>query len=320
MASGNLSLLEAAKGEPTKIKTGVIQTIIQESAFISKLPWTSFEGAVLQTEKEETLPDVAFRDVNETYTASYGTTSFDYWGTAILGGEVKVDNYIQKVLGSRINQKAKQFAALAKANSMRFDFEFLDGTGANKGFKGLKQLIEEGFGQKFANSTVGAGLSLAKLDEARDLFKNQGDADEILINRTTRRRLSTYLKSTAVGTSLIEITTDTLGKRVVNYDGIPLCITGQVINGSNAVVEALRFDEDPGDAGLDTNSVYLIKYGEDDVTGLLGLGGDFEVMDFGEQQAAPAHMGRLEWYPAIGVFNKFSVVRCFGILDAAATA
>lgn len=320
MATGSLSLLEAAKGEPTKIKRGVIQTIIQESALIPRLPWQSFEGSALQHEVEETLPDVAFREVNESWTKSYGTTSFVYWGVAIMGGEVKVDNFIVKVMGSREDQKAKQFAALAKANSMRFDYEFFDGTGANKGFKGVKTLIDEGFGQKFANSTVGAGLSIAKMDEARDLFKNQGDADEIIVNRTTRRRLSTYLKSTAVGTSLWEIVTNTLGKRVPAYDGIPLNIIGQVINSSNAVVDALRFDEDPGDAGLDTNSLYFIKYGENDVSGLLGVGGSFDVVDFGEQQADPAHMGRLEWYPGIAVFNKYSIVRLYGILDAAATA
>lgn len=321
MASGALTLLEAAKGEPTKIKSGVIQTIIQESPIIERLPWQSFEGAALQHEVEETLPDVQFRDVNETYSQSYGTTSFYYWGVAIMGGEVKVDNFIVRTMGSRTAAKAKQFAALAKSNAMRFDYEFFDGTGANKGFKGVKQLITEGFGQVLRNGAGGSALSVSKLEQARDLFKNQGDADEILLNRDTRRNLTAYLRSTASAFNVLDIEKNTLGKRIMSYDGIPLTILGQVRNSSGATVDALRFDEDDtAGSGSTSCSLYFVKWGEDDVTGLLGLGGSFDVVDFNEQQASPAHMGRLEWYPGIAVFNKYSIVRLGGITNATAVA
>lgn len=321
MASGSLTLLEAAKGEPTQLKAGVIQTIIQESSIIERIPWTPFEGAALQHEVEETLPDTGFRDINEAWSNSYGTTSFYYWGVAIMGGQVKLDNFIAKVLSSRADQKAKQWAMLAKSNAMRFDYEFYDGTGANKGFKGVKQLITEGFGQVLKNAASGGPLSLSKLEQARDLFKNQGDPDEILLNRDTRRNLTAYLRSTASSFNVIDIEKNTLGKRVVSYDGIPLTIQGQVRNSSGASVDALRFDEDDtAGSGSTSCSLYFVKWGEDDVTGILGAGGSFDVVDFGEQQADPTQMGRLEWYPGIAIFNKYSITRLGGITNATAAA
>lgn len=324
MASGALTLLEASKGEPTQLKAGVIQTIIQESPIIEKLPWLPFEGAALQHEVEETMPDATFRDVNEAYTNSFGTTSFYFWGVAIMGGQVKLDNFLQRVMSSRSDQKAKQFASLAKSNAMRFDYEFFDGDGTNKGFKGVKTLIEDGFGQKLRNGAAGGGaaLQVSKMDQARDLFKNQGDPSEILLNRDTRRNLTAYVRSTAVGITLLEIEKNTLGKRITMYDGMPLTLLGQVRNPSGLEVDALRFDQDDGagGGGSTSTSMYFVKWGEDDVTGILGAGGSFDVVDFGEQQADPTQMGRLEWYPGIAVFNKYSIVRLSGITNAIATA
>ena len=45
----------------------------------------------------------------------------------------------------------------------------------------------------------------------------------------------------------------------------------------------------------------------------LGLGGSFDVVDFGETEAAPGHLGRVEVYPGVVVSNSFSVVRLSGM-------
>ena len=47
-------------------------------------------------------------------------------------------------------------------------------------------------------------------------------------------------------------------------------------------------------------SIYAIAFGTDEnVYGILGLGGSFDVKDFGETEAAPGHLGRVEVYEAI---------------------
>lgn len=313
MAAGALTLLEATKSGRDQVKTGMIETIIQESPIIEMLPWTTIAGNALKRDYEDTLPDVQFRNVNEGYSTSYGTDTEHFWGVAIMGGEYKVDNFLVNVTGSEADLEAKQINKLAKSNAMRFDFEAINGDGTNKGFKGLKNLVAEGFGQTLLNATGGATLSLDKLDEAHDLFINQGGADAALLNRTVRRQITNKARTTVTGISLIDVGTDVFGRQVMSWNGVPLRILGNVRNAAGATVQALPFNEDPGDAVLDCSSLWFVKFGEDDVCGLLGKGGSFDVKRFGELQAAPQRMGRLEWYPGLAIFNQYSVVRLTGI-------
>ena len=319
MPSGNVTLLEAAKCGDNMVKQGVVETLIQESPWIEMLPWMAFSGNALQHSEEGTLPDVQFRAVNESYSASWGSDNQHFWGVAILGGEIKVDRFLVDVIGNRNDVKAKQWTKLAKSNAMRFGFECIDGTGsvASKGFKGLKTLIGEGFGQTVVHSATGATLASAaglnNLDLALDSFRNQGGPDALLLNRTIRRQITTAARNSITGVSLIDVGTDTFGRQTVSYDGVPFRILGDVRDASGNTVPNLPFTEDPGDGVFDTASIYFAKFGEDDITGLLGLGGSFNVEDFGELETAPQQMGRLEWYPGLAVFNKFSVVRVRGI-------
>lgn len=316
MPSGNVTLLEAAKTGTDMLKRGVVATIIQESPIIEQLPWMTIQGNALKHRVESNLPSVQFRDVNETYTRSWGTDVEHFWGVAILGGEVFVDNYLLKVVSNQEDLKARQYAKIAKANARTFDRVYFDGTGTNKDFKGVNQLVTEGFGQSLALAANGLQVVansanmltfLAKLDEAHDLLRT-GTADAILLNRFTRRAITRAARESVSGVALIDVGNDAFGRQVVQWNGIPLRIIGDDENG-NAI---LGFDETVGTSN-DCASLYFMRYGEDYVTGLLGMGGSFEVQDFGETEAAPGHLGRLEWYPGIAIFDKFACVRVTGI-------
>ena len=173
MPTGNVTLLEATKSGGDLQKSGVVETIIQESPMIEMLPWMAFSGNALKHSEEGTLPGVQFRNVNEGYTASWGSDNEHFWGVSILGGEIKVDKYLVNVVGTEDDIEAKQWMKLGKANAMRFDYEAFKGTGsaASKGFKGINSLISEGFGQTLAMGTNGLSMSatgggLDKMDEA----------------------------------------------------------------------------------------------------------------------------------------------------------
>jgi hypothetical protein len=316
MASGALTLIEAAKAGTDQKKRGVVETIIQESPIIEMVPWLTISGTAFKQTVEDTLPNVQFRAVNGSYTRSFGTDTERYWGVTILGGEYAVDPFLVDVIASDGDLRAKQVAKLAKANAMRFDFEAINGTGASNGFKGWKQLISEGLGQSYANSATGATVNLDKLDEAHDLFRNQGGAHAMLLNRTARRQITKAARTSVTGVSLIDVGTDVFGRQVTSWNDIPMRILGDVIDGSGNVVDALPFNEDPGDGTFDCTSIYFAKFGEDDVAGLMGKGGSFQVKDFGELETQPQLMGRLEWYPGMAVFNSYSLVRLTGITAA----
>lgn len=317
MPTGAVPLTEAAKSGDNQIKRGVIETIIDESPMIEELNWMGFAGNALQHTAEGTLPNVQFRRVNEGYTQSYGQDNQHFWGVAILGGEVKVDNYEVNVVATREDLEAKQWAKLAKANSLRFSYEAFNGTGsaASKGFKGIKALIDEGFGQKNIQASGGGALTLAKLDESIDLMRGPSP-DLAWVNKFHRRKITTLARTTHSGVSLIDIGTSTFGKKVMMYDGIPFHVLEEGMDSSGNIVDLLPFTEDPGDGGTDTSSIYFVRIGEDDVTGLLGKGGSFEVKSFGELESGPQRLGRFEWYPGIAIFNQYSIVRHYGILES----
>lgn len=314
MPSGSVTLLEAAKCGSDVLKRGVVETIIQESPILERLPMITIQGNALKHSVEESLPTLEWRNVNETYNRTWGTDTEHYWGTAILGGEVFVDNYLVRVRGNVVSVKAKQYAKVAKAAALTFDKTFFDGTGAAKDFKGVNALIEEGFGQKIGaanNAADGGTLTLDDLDIAHDLLRSQSSADVMFLNRTIRRKITKLARNTAGSFSLIDVGDDRFGRQVTQWNGIPMAIVGDDVNG-NLILD---FDETRGNSAV-TTSIYFVAFGSDEnVCGLMGAGGTMEVVDFGETEAAPGHLGRVEFYPGIAIFNPYSIVRLAGITN-----
>lgn len=309
MATGSLSLLEAAKYGSTTLGRGVVSTLIQESPILEMLPFTSITGNALKVSVEDTLPTPAFRDVNETYTRSHGTDTERFFGCSILGGEVFIDNYIVRVQADQISAKARQYSKFAKAMSRVFDKYFFDGTGTAKDFKGINSLISEGLGQTITAGANGATLTLDMLDQTFDSLRSQSSPDVLLMNRVNRRKINSLARSTYSGVSLIDVGTDSFGRQVNIYNGVPIRIVGDDKDGT----AILGHDETQGSSGV-ASSIYAMAFGTDEnVYGILGLGGSFDVVDFGETEAAPGHLGRVEVYPGIVVANSFSVCRLAGV-------
>lgn len=309
MPSGLVPLLTAAKYGKNQIAQGVVETIIQQSPFLEQLPWMTFAGNALQKKVEGTLPSVGFRQVNATYTKSHGSDDVEFWGVAIMGGEYGVDNFEVDVVANEQDLEADQISKLAKATSMRFDYEVINGTGGTTGFKGLKQLVTDGKGTLVTQSA--GALTLAKLDEVIDSFRNHPRPDAFMVNRTHRRKITNLARTTVTGVSLIDVGTDVFGRKVNMYDDVPLRILEDGINGSGTIGALLPFTE-----ASSTSSIYAVKYGKDQVCGLMGKGGSLTVKRFGELESAPQRMGRLEWYPGIASFDAIGLVRYENITNA----
>lgn len=312
MPTGSVPLLEAAKSGNDMVKAGVVETLIQESPLLEMLPWMTISGNALKHSEEVSLPSPEFRQINATYGRSYGTDTEHFWGVAILGGEIFIDNYLLRVTANVADEKAKQWTKFTKAMARTFDRYFFDGTGTANDFKGVNALIPEGFGQIYYTDgagSAGADLELDHLDEANDLLRGQHSADVILLNRTVRRVITRLARNVSGAFPIIDLTTDSFGRQVTQWNDIPLRIVGDDRDGQ----PILGFDETVG-GDTDCTSLYLASFGDGDgVTGLLGMGGSFEAKDFGEVESAPGHLGRVELYPGIAVFNKYALVRVAGI-------
>jgi hypothetical protein len=311
MPTGPVPLVQALGGGSDLLKSGVIETLIQESPILEQIPVQTIKGNAIKHQVEGTLPDVQFRQVNSTYTRSWGSDTEHFWGVCILGGEVFVDNFIVNTMGNLYSEKAKQFMKFAKSMARTFDKTFFDGDGTGNTFKGVNALVAEGFGMRWnanANNNNGGALTLDDLDEAKDLLRDQSAPDCWLMNRWHRRKIKKLAYTAVTGTVLIDVGTDVFGRRVTMYDDVPFRIIGDDKDGA----AILAFDETCG-ATSNTSSMYAVAYGESQVTGLFGAGGSFTVRDFGETEAAPGHLGRVETYPGIAIFSPFSLVRLAGI-------
>lgn len=316
MPSGLVPLQTAAKYGDDLLALGTIETIIEGSTILERLNWIPFEGLSYMQLEEGTLPTVNFRQVNQSWTKSHGSDTKQFYGVAILGGEYGIDNYLVRVTSNKANLEAKTISKFAKANRMRFEWEAFFGDGVTgDGFKSLGTFVSEGLGQLFDNGGAAGPLSFKGLDQGLELFRNTGKPDWMFVNKTHKRLITWGARTVVTGVSLIDVGTDVFGRKVTMYDDVPMAVTEDGMDANGNIVPLQPFTEPSS-----TSSIYFAKFDDDNVSGLLGANGHFSIVPFGETEAAPQIMGRMEWYPGLASFNKYGLVRYSNITAADAVA
>lgn len=299
-----LTLLEAAKLNSGDVyKAGVLKKYAETSEILRLLPFESINGNSLRYNVEETLPGVGFRGVNGSYTESTGIINPKVESLTIAGGDLDVDKFIVDTMGA--DQRSVHEAMKIKALALAWTKTFIKGDSEADPttFDGLQKRISGD--ALILNHASGAGLSLAKLDEAIDAVDG---ANAILMSKAMRRRLTVAARTTAVGGN-IGYTIDEFGRQVTTYNDLPIVI----VDKDNENVDILGFTE-PGS----TTSIYVVAFGEGMVSGLQN--GGMDVRDLGELEAKPALRTRIEWYSGFGVFAPRSAARLKNITDVAVTA
>ena len=291
---GGVPLLEASRFPQTQLASGVVETIIQESAFLSWLPFMTLTGEAYVARHERTLPSVDFRKVNEGYARDHSTFDKSTWGVSILGGEVYIDNFIIRTRPGDGDVKARQFTQKAKSASMTFDYYAINGDGTDDSFRGLKWMAANDWGQTYDLDGGLAADLFDGLDVMQDMLRVK-HAEAIVCTRKFRRLVSHHARNIdGAGFTNVDLTWDNLGRRVMAWDGIPFMITGDGPDGKPIQ--------------LDTDVFMLATGDEENVFGILGAGGSMDVADFGETEAAPGHLGRIEFYPGMVNLSPYALV------------
>ena len=190
-----LTLLEAAKLVQDPLKRGVIEIFPRTSPVLERLPFFNVNGQAYKYNLEETLPGIAFRGINETYTEDTGVVNPAVEALYILGGLSKVDRALIKTQGNINNLRSIYDGMKAKAAALEYTKKFFKGSNSTdpNEFDGLEnrltgnQVIDQGA------TSGGDALDLPKLDEALDQV--QGSADVIFCNKTIRRKISTLVRA-----------------------------------------------------------------------------------------------------------------------------
>lgn len=312
-----LTLAQAALLSTDDLQRGVLETFVQESPVLDRIPMLTIEGNAYAYNKEATLPGVAFRSVNEAYVESTGTVVQATESLVILGGDADVDRFIVRTRGNLNDQRATQLAMKIKAASYKFQDTFINGDVAvdTKSFDGLKKRLTG------AQVLDAATNGLGPVAGGHDFF----DAMDALIAAVpgingangaiyANSAVIAKVKSSARRLGGVEMIREALTQKMIaTYNGIPMLDIGQTAAGVNIIPQT----ETQGSSSV-ASSVYAVRYGEDEgdqaVTGLTN--GGVEAYDLGEISEKPVYRHRLEFYCGLATFGGKAAARLRGVLAA----
>lgn len=318
MVFAPLTLVEAAKLSQDDLQRGVLETFVQESSVLDRIPFMTIQGNAYAYNEEATLPGVAFRAVNAAYDSSFGTVVQKSEKLVILGGDADVDRFIVQTRGNLNDQRAIQTRMKVKAASYFYQDKFINGDVAvdTNGFDGLKKRLIGA--QVMAAGTNGLGPIagghdfLDKLDAlVAQVTGLNGSNGALYANRAIIAKIQSSARRLGGFEMVIEALT---GKRIASYNGIPILDLGQTAAG----VDVLPQTETQGSAAGTTSSIYAVKFGSAEgdqaVTGLTN--GGVQVYDLGELDTQPVYRTRLEFYTGLATFGGKAAARLTGVLNA----
>ena len=311
-----LTLIEAAKLEKgNAYKSGIIELYGGSSSILINLPFENIQGNALKYNRESSLPGVGFRGVNEGYTPSTGVLNPLSEALVIAGGDLDVDKFTIDTMGAE--QRSVQEGMKARALSLAWTRKFIKGDSETdpREFDGLQKRIVGNQLIPAGTTDGGTALSLAKLDEAIDQTLNP---THLIMSKAMARRFTAAARTTAVS-GYVNYTVDQLGRRVMQYNDIPI-VTVDLDNEGNSILD---FDEvsytSSAWGGNDTaTSIYIVSMGADALTGIQN--GGMDVRDLGELQTQPLFRTRIEWYNGVAIFNGRAATRLGSISNAAIEA
>lgn len=316
-----LTLAQSAVISTNQLSKAVQEIFVQQNPILDRIPLMTIQGNAFAYNEELTLPGVAFRGVNEGYTESTGTFNQKTEGLVILGGDADVDRFIQQTRSNLANQRAEQTKLKVKALSFKFSDHFFNGDVATetKGFDGLKKRLT---GAQVLDAAanglpiVGNGSSdphvfFDKLDELLASVPGlDGSNGALYANAAVIAKIKSAGRRIG-GTEMVR--EDLTGKRVVQYNGIPVLDPGATAAGAAVLPQT----ETVGSSSV-TSSIYAVRFGSSEgdhaVTGLTN--GGVQVYDLGELQEKPALRTRIEFYVGLGVFGGRGAARLRGVLAA----
>ncbi|MET9417525.1 major capsid protein [Streptomyces klenkii] len=307
-----LTLAESAKLSTDMLQRGVIETFVQESPILDRLPLIPIEGNAYRYNEESILPGVSFRAVNEAYPESTGTLNQRIETLAILGGDADVDKFIVQTRGNLNDQRAVQTALKIKAASVHFADQFFNGdVEVNpKGFDGLRKRLFGG--QVLDAKGVGPIVNGHDFFDTLDALTAQvrgisGANGALYMNAALRAKVESGFRRLGGGELLRE---EIAGKRTTTWKGVPLLDAGQKLDGTDVLPLTA------GTGGKQTGDIYAVRFGSTEAdAGVSGLtNGGVQATDLGESHDKPVYRTRIDFYCGLALFGGKAAARLTNVL------
>jgi hypothetical protein len=304
-----MTLMEYAKGAGLNTKRGtIIELFAKESPILNAMTFETIQGSGVDYDQEAALPGVAFRGINEEYTASAGVINPMHDPLKIAGGTLDVDSALIKMFGEGV--RAKHEAMKIKALSLKIAKMVIkgDSTSDPKEFDGLQRRLAND--QKICattniTDTVGA-LKLAKLDEAIDQTENPTC---LIMNKKLRRLLTQASRTSTIG-GYVTYTQDNWGRQVPRYADLPILDAGK----DNTNTDIIPLTETAGDGGADATSLYVVSFSDGMVEGIQN--GTIESKDLGLTDSGVIYRTLVEWLVGMALYHPRAATRIWNISTA----
>jgi len=304
-----LTLAEASKLSNDLLMQGVVETIVKESPVLQKLPFVEIVGNGLTYNRENTLPNIDFYDVGDTWAESTPTFTQVTANLKIMGGDADVDNFLKATRNNIQDLEAAVVELKAKALQQKFEDVFIYGDSSvnAKQFDGLRKIINTGAAgpQVIAMGATGATLTLAKLDELIDAVKG-GKPDMLLMSRRSRRKINALVR-TAGG--MIQTEQDRWGNFVQIWDGVPIGVNDWILD-----THVLSSSVETATTGGTNSTIYAIQLGEGALCGLTSPG-FLQAEPIGSLESKDASRTRVKWYVSLALFSTIKAAALIGVQD-----
>ena len=122
-----LTLNEASKLSNDILLQGVVETIVKDSPVLREMPFIEIVGNGLTYNQENTLPDIDFYDVGDTWAESTPTFTQKTANLKIMGGDADVDNFLKTTRSNIQDLEAAIIELKAKALKDKFEDIFIYG-------------------------------------------------------------------------------------------------------------------------------------------------------------------------------------------------
>lgn len=309
------NIVEYAKGlDEGSVKRAFVEMFAEQSDIIAALPLQNAPGGAYRYDRETTLPGVAFRGLNEGYTATKGVINPQVEQTFIAGGEIKVDKALIRRFGAERRAREEKMQVKSLVRTLTSKIVSGDNASSPKEFDGLKTRLVVGGSAVTANSASsgGAALSLYNLDRSIDKVM---DPTHIWMSKAMRTRLTQAGRNTGVG-GYVAQTKDDFGRIITTYRGLPILV-GYEDEVNDTVL--FPFDEvASGGGSAVTTSIYIVSMKEGMFTGLQVA--PMDVVDQGEIESGPYLQTRIEWDFGLCLEHPSAAHRLTSITDAAIVA
>ena len=295
-----LTLAESVKLYSNPVASGVVEVFARENPILEAMPFMNIAGNAYKYNVEDSLPGIAFRDFNESYSESTGAVNPQTENLTIIGGDSDYDRALIAMQAGGDDARAVHDAMKAKALTRKWLSTFFDGdSGSNpKEFDGLKvrltgdQVVEAG--------SDGADLDLDMLDQLVDAVV--GEPTMLVMNKNARRKV----RSLARNTTALSVTRDFFGREVDAYAGVPIRVVEDDANGDPLIPNT----ETMG-SNTSTTSIYCLNFGPDSFHGIQTA--PMDVRDLGEIESKPAYRTRIEWYSGLVLKHPRAAARLKGV-------